>query len=116
MNIKYDLNIAKDRVRRILKIVDPDGVMKRRQRAIKRRLCHCDGPFDVLHIDGNDNLKRFGFSIHGAMDGFSRKIMWLVVSVSNNDPLIIANLYLDMVVRTNNCCPKLVRINRENGN
>ena len=101
LNIKYDVNIAKDRVRRILKVVDPHGVNARRHRTIKRRLYHCDGPFDVLHIDGNDKLKRFGFAIHGAMDGFSRKIMWLVVSVSNSDPLIIANLYLDMVVRTN---------------
>ena len=116
LNIKYDVNIAKDRVRRILKVVDPHGVNARRHRTIKRRLYHCDGPFDVLHIDGNDKLKRFGFAIHGAMDGFSRKIMWLVVSVSNSDPLIIANLYLDMVVRTNNLCPNLVRMDRGNEN
>ena len=50
------------------------------------------------------------------MDGFSRKIMWLVVSVSNSDPLIIANFYLDMVVRTNNLCPNLVRMDRGNEN
>ena len=68
VNINYDLNIAKDRVTRILRIVDPDRVMERRQRAIKRRLYHCDGPFDVVHIDGNDKLKRFGFAIHGAME------------------------------------------------
>ena len=46
---------------------------------------------NTLHIDNNDQLKRFGFPIHRCIDGFSRKFMWLVVSTSNNDPLVIAN-------------------------
>ena len=48
---------------------------------------------NTLHIDGNGKLKRFGFSIHECIDGFSRKFMWLVVSTSNNDPLVIANQF-----------------------
>ena len=49
---------------------------------------------NTFHIDGNDKLKRFGFIIHGCIDGFSRKLMWLVFSTSNNDPLVIANHFL----------------------
>ena len=30
-----------------------------------------------MHIDGNHKLIRWGFVIHGGIDGFSRKIMYL---------------------------------------
>ena len=30
-----------------------------------------------MHIDGNHKLIRWGFVIHGSIDGFSRKIMYL---------------------------------------
>ena len=42
-------------------------------------------------------MKYCGFSIHGCIDGFSRKILWLHVGASNKDPNILANLYLDTV-------------------
>ena len=45
-------------------------------------------------MDGYVKLKPFGFAIHGAIDGYSRKILWLRVGVSNNDPLVIASYYL----------------------
>ena len=41
------------------------------------------------NIDGNDRLKRFGFAIHGCIHGFSRKLIWLFVSTTNNDPLVV---------------------------
>ena len=44
-----------------------------------------------MHTDGNYKLKRFGFPIHGCIDGFSRKLMWPVVATSKNNPLVIAN-------------------------
>ena len=49
----------------------------RKKKTIKRRTYETNGPFDVFHIDGNDKLKRFGFAIHGCIDGFSRKLIWL---------------------------------------
>ena len=51
------------------------------------------------YIDGNDKLKRWGFCIDGCVDGFSRKILWLHVASSNNDPLIIANYFLTWIKR-----------------
>ena len=44
-----------------------------------------------------DKLKYFVFSIHGCVDGFSRKILWLHVGASNKDPNVAAKLYLDTV-------------------
>ena len=33
-------------------------------------------------------------TVHGCIDGFSQKLIWLVVSTSNNDPVVIANRFL----------------------
>ena len=39
----------------------------------------------------------YGFPVHGCIVGFSRKIVWLRLVKSNNDPFVIAKLYLDDV-------------------
>ena len=85
ISLKYGINIAKEDVRKALLILDPEEVEKRKRKFIKRRVYE-SCPMNTFHIDGNDKLKRSGFPIHGCIDGFSRKLMWLVVSTSNNDP------------------------------
>lgn len=69
---------------------------------LNRRSYVSAGPNFVSHIDGYDKLKPFGFSIHGAIDGYSRKIIWLEVSVSNKNPKSIAFYYLDFPQGKNN--------------
>ena len=51
----------------------------------------------MFHIDGKDKQKRVGFAIHGCIDGFSRKLIWLFLSTTNNDPLVAANFYLKAI-------------------
>lgn len=41
----------------------------------------------------NDKLKNFGLYIHGAMDTFSRRLLWLHIYTSNKDPRAIAHYY-----------------------
>ena len=53
----------------------------------------------VWSVDGNDKLQPFGFYIHGAMDTFSRRLLWLHVYVSNKDPMVIAHYYYKCVKR-----------------
>lgn len=55
------------------------------------------------HLDGYDKLKPYGFPIHGAIDGYSRKILWLELTRSNNKPEIPARFYLDCVKETQGC-------------
>ena len=97
ISLKFNLNVSKEDVRMTLVKVDPIGVEIRRNKTIKRRIYQTNGPMDILHIDGNDKLKRFGFAIHGCIDGFSRKLLWLNVSTTNNNPLVIANYYINCV-------------------
>jgi len=51
----------------------------------------------VWHIDGNDKLMHWGFYTHGAIDGYSRKILWLNVFVTNKDPWLIGKFFMDTV-------------------
>lgn len=69
-----------------------------------------------MHVDGYDKLKPYGFPIHGAIDGLSRKIMWLKVCRSNNLPEIPASFYLKCVAEQMGC-PEKVRTDNgtENG-
>ena len=39
---------------------------------------------------GPIRVKGFGFSIHGCIDGFSRKILWNFVSLTDNNPCVTA--------------------------
>ena len=54
-----------------------------------------------------DKLKPFGFPIYGAIDGFSRRVVWLNVTRTNNNPAVIAKYYHDCIVELGGC-PKLL--------
>ena len=87
----------KDDVRLILKQLDPNGVEARRKKRLRRRRFFSPGPNHCWCIDGHDKLKPYGFSIHGCICAFSRRILWLEVSSSNKLPEVIAEYYLNTV-------------------
>ena len=94
----YGVSISKEDVRKTLKTIDPEGVTIRRSKVIRRTIYHTIGPGYIYHIDRNDNLKRWSFPIvFPCIDEFSRKVTWLVVSTTNNDPLLVGNLYLNCI-------------------
>ena len=101
------LTADKETVRLILKSLDPVGVDTRKRRKLTRREYHSFGPNHTWHIDGYDKLKPFGIAIHGAIDGYSRRILWLKLSSSNN-PKVIANYYL-CCIKELNLIPHVVR-------
>ena len=110
------LQVPRIVVQETLKELDPEGTECRKAHRLKRRQCHNPGPNHSWHVDGYDKLKPFGFPIHGAIDGFSRKILWLNVSCSNNSPDNIARYYLDAVNELNGCPKTLVTdMGTENG-
>lgn len=82
-----------------MRVIDPGGVERRKQKRLLRRQYAAPGPNFVWHIDGYDKLKPFGFAIHGAIDGFSRRIMWLEVGPSNNSPNIVSRYFLETFFR-----------------
>ncbi|XP_065915413.1 uncharacterized protein [Dysidea avara] len=94
---KHKLRVGRDTVMMLSAVNDPDGALERKKHKLKRREYHSKGPDFIWHMDGYDKLKPFGFAIHGSIDGYSRRILWLHVSPSNNDPYIIAGYYLECV-------------------
>ena len=115
VSLKYGVRVAKERVRCTLKCLDPEGVKESSRNVIKRRVYETFGHNDVYHIDGNDKLKIWGFCIHGCVDGFSRKLLWLKVATTNNDPLVIANYYLQHI-KTHKIVPNSIRMDKGSEN
>ena len=112
----YGVQVPRDFVMLTLKELDPEGTAERKSRRLKRQKYHSSGPDAIWHIDGYDKLKPYGLPIHGCVDGFSRKIIWLNVCKSNNDPSVPASYYIKEV-QSNSRCPKTIRTDcgTENG-
>ena len=111
LTTEYGLRVSQNVTRLLLGILDPEGVDLRTRGRLHRRQYICRGPNQVWHIDGMDKLKQFGFAVHACIDGFSRKILWLKVGRSNNNPAIIAGFYIATVKRVS-CLPCLMRCDR----
>ena len=97
--ISKGIQCRREDVRKMVRNKDPEGVQLRKRRRLRRRKYTSSGPNFVWHIDGHDKLKPQGFSIHGGIDGFSRRVLWLEISTSNKMPEVIAKYYLDAVKR-----------------
>ena len=85
LRLKYGLCIPRSTVQSLLKEVDPVGTEERRKHRLKRRTYSSNGPNECWHVDGYDKLKPFGFPIHGAVDGYSHRILWFKVTPSNDN-------------------------------
>ena len=72
LHMDYGIQAPRRKVERILRQVDPEGTAH----ALRRRMYTNPGPNFAWHVDGYDKLKPYGFPIHGAVDGFSRRVMW----------------------------------------
>jgi hypothetical protein len=94
---KYKAVVSRKTVMMALRQIDPVDSMSRKQHKLQRRVYYNKGPNYVWHIDGYDKLKPFGFSVHGCIDGFSRRIIWLEVGTTNNDPGVIAYYYIQSI-------------------
>lgn len=104
----HGIVIDRETVRRIVKGLDPEGVEMRSKRRFRRRRYAAAGPNFIWHLDGYDKLKPYGFCIHGAIDSYSRRILWLEVGPSNNDPMITVQHFIDCV-RQLRGVPRVVR-------
>ena len=116
LRTRYNITVPRDTVMRLLKEVDPVQSAYRKARKLQRRIYNSPGPNAAWHVDGHDKLKPYGFPIHGCIDGFSRKVLWLKVCRTNNNPIVPASYYLRTVEELG-MCPELVQTDcgTENG-
>ena len=109
--IENGLRVKKEDVRLILQELDPEGVKQRASRRLARRSYFAKGPNFIWLFDGYDKLKLFDIAIHGSIDRYSRKIMWMNAYHTNKDPIGIGG-HLVECVQDCGGCPRIVRGDR----
>jgi hypothetical protein len=88
------------------------GVERRPGMSSTRRLeALFHGPNFVWCIDGHSKLSPFGIDIYGAIDGYSRKLIWLYVGVINRTQISVAKQFLK-VIEANDIRPRYIRADR----
>ena len=111
----YGIQVRRSTVMKISREEDPAGVLLKKSMHIKQRVYTRNGPSNTLHTDGNDKLKPRGFPIQGCVDAFSRKVLWLKVTRSNNNPVVPASYFLKTVSKWN-LVPDILRTDCGNEN
>jgi len=83
--------VQRDRVRAAINRVDPENAALRWAAVITRRVYSVPWPNSLWHIDGHHSLVRWGFVIHGCIDGFSRIIVFLRCSTNNRADTVMSS-------------------------
>ena len=100
----------------LMQEIAPKGVQARKVHRLQRGQYQSPGPNGILHADGMTNSNYMVCQSMGVIDGFSRKVIWLYVTRSNNYPDNIAAHYLDSVKELGGCPHKLnTGLGTENG-
>ena len=113
---KHGVHVPRLVVQNMLREIDPEGSRLRKANRLHRRSYLNPGPNHCWHADGYDKLKPYGFPIHGCIDGYSRRVMWLDIVRSNNDPRVVGKLYYNCITSLK-FVPTILRTDRgtENG-
>ncbi|KAK1166318.1 hypothetical protein AOXY_G12919 [Acipenser oxyrinchus oxyrinchus] len=67
-----EIFVQRQRIHMCLNSIDPVSSAGQWAQVINRRSYHVPSPNSMWHMDGHMKLIRWGFVIHGAIDGFSR--------------------------------------------
>ncbi|KAF6729719.1 hypothetical protein FQA47_009518 [Oryzias melastigma] len=92
------LRVQRSRIMETLRLVDPVGTFCRGLgiNMIPRRVYSVPAPMALWHIDGNHKLIRWRIVIHGGIDGYSRKIVYLKAA-DNNRASTVLSAFLETI-------------------
>ena len=76
---------------------------------MSRRVYFVPWPNSLWHLDGHHSLIRWGFIIHGCIDGYSRRIIFLHCS-TNNLASTVLGLFESAVERDGGLWPSPIRV------
>ncbi|XP_019858930.1 PREDICTED: uncharacterized protein LOC109587130 isoform X2 [Amphimedon queenslandica] len=88
--------IQQCRIRESQRRIDPYGTALRKLHVLNRREYSVPSPLSLYHIDGHHKLIRWKFVVHGCIDGYSRRIIYLQAS-NNNKAETVLQLFRDSV-------------------
>ena len=101
--------VPRRRVRAGINRVDPRNTALRWGALVSRRVYSVPWPNSLWHLDGHHSLIRWGLVIHGCIDGYSRRIIYLVCS-SNNLAETVLHLFETAIERDNGLWPSRIRV------
>ncbi|XP_058878279.1 uncharacterized protein LOC117399326 [Acipenser ruthenus] len=81
--------VQRQRIRKSLNSIDPVSSAGRWAQVINRRSYHVPSPNSMWHMDGHMKLIRWGFVIHGAIDGFSCLVPYLHCATDNSSSTVL---------------------------
>ena len=92
------IRVQWNRVRSSLWRTDPSGILLRTSllTIVIPRHYSVPGPRSLWHLDGNYKLIRWGFVIHGCLDGYSRRFMFLNCS-TNSKAATVLQIFLNAI-------------------
>lgn len=93
-------------VARLLRAADPVGSRMRFMEKVKRRVYNVVAANVLWHFDGNHKLKRYNFVLHGGIDGYSRRLVWMKIASDNYAPTV---LHACIEAMTKYGAPRLIR-------
>jgi hypothetical protein len=95
-----------------VKEIDPTGVALRTSALHRQRGTYeVPGPNWVWSMDGYCKLEFVGIQIYGAIDAYSRKVLWVYVGVSGRSSVSVCRQYLDFLEETG-IRPKVLRTDK----
>ena len=92
------ITVSRPMIYQVVKELDEEGY-KRRKHNFQRRKKEMiiKGPDWSWALDQHDKIAFWGFQIYAAIDGFSRKVIWVYVGISNRTPYSVLAQYLHVV-------------------
>lgn len=104
------LRVQRSRVRESMTRVDPENSALRWGAVVRRRSYQVPWPNSLWHLDGHHSLIRWKLVIHGCIDGYSRRIIFLHCS-SNNLSETVLSLFLNAIEK-DGLWPSRIRVDK----
>ena len=82
--------VSRQRIRASMSRVDIFGNLDRWATMIPRMQYSVAGPNCLWHMDGNLKLRDYGFVLHGCIDGYSRRIVYLEANTNNRANTVLS--------------------------
>ncbi|KAJ5745071.1 hypothetical protein N7520_004675 [Penicillium odoratum] len=106
---RYEQYYPADLIYDVYREIRPDAVLRRTNDLQRGRGSYsCPGANFVWHVDGHMKLEPYGFEIYAAIDGYSRKIMWIYTGISARTAVSVGRQYLDCIQHAG-CIPRFIR-------
>ena len=105
------MRVQRTRVRNSMARIDPANSALRCGAAIYRRRYQVPWANSLWHLDGHHSLIRLCLVIHGCIDRFSRRIIYLHCSLNNLSSTVLT-LFLNSIEQDGELWPSRIRVDQ----